>query len=99
MSIVNPKSRRVLFVTDFYLEGVLAGIVDYAREAGWELDANMRLHGYFPPATDAAGILVTAESERVREWLAAHRNLPAVRMIATPFDLPCPAVEADYRAV
>jgi len=92
------KHRRVLFVTDFYLEGVLAGIVDYAREAGWELDANMRLHGKFPPAADAAGILSTLQSERVHTWLAQQTHCPIVRMIATEFSAPYPAVEADYRA-
>jgi LacI family transcriptional regulator len=93
----SGKPRRVLFVTDFYLENVLAGIVDYAREAGWELDANMRLHGYLPPVADAAGILAMIQTDRVREWLA-RQQCPVVRMIATPFDLPYPAVEADYRA-
>jgi hypothetical protein len=41
------KHHRVLFVTDFYEEQVLAGIADYVREKGWELHANMRFHGLF----------------------------------------------------
>jgi LacI family transcriptional regulator len=93
------KKRRVLFVTDFYLEGVLAGIVDYVREAGWELYANMRFHGRFPPGEEGCdGILATVQSERVRDWLSERKGMPVVRMIGTPFDLPYPAVEADYVA-
>ncbi|HTI98888.1 MAG TPA: substrate-binding domain-containing protein [Dongiaceae bacterium] len=94
----RAKGGRILFVTDFYLEGMLAGIVDFAREAGWDLDANMRLHGRFPPADNAAGILATVRGERVRDWLAKQNNCPIVRMLVSPFDLPYPAVEADYRA-
>ncbi len=87
-----------MFVTDFYLEGLLAGIVEYARDAGWMLDANMRLHGRFPPVEEAAGILATVQSARVRNWLAARRNCPIVRLIVARFELPYPAVEADYAA-
>lgn len=92
---------RVLFVTDFYLENLLAGVVAYAREAGWELDANMRLHGIFPPAVNAAGIVATiagGADGRVRDWLAAQKGCPIVRMFPTRFDLPYPAVETDYVA-
>ena len=92
------KPRRVLFVSDFYLEEVLAGIVDHARSAGWELNANMRFHGLLPtPKEGCDGILTTVHGERVRNWLA-RRNCPIVRMITTPFDLPYPAAEVDYAA-
>ena len=92
------KRRRVLFVTDFYLESLLAGIVEYARDAGWILDANMRLHGRFPPVQEAAGILATVQTARVRNWLRAQPKIPIVRMTVAPFKLPYPAVEADYAA-
>ena len=91
--------RRVLFITDFYLEDVLAGVVNYARQAGWELNANMRFHGLLPPATEPCdGILATVTKARVRDWLAARPECPMVRMIGTEFDLPYPAVEGDYVA-
>ncbi len=93
------RHRRVLFVTDFYLEDLLAGIVDYARLAGWELNANMRFHGLLPPVTEPCdGILATVTKARVRDWLAARPECPIVRMIGTEFDLPYPGVEGDYRA-
>jgi LacI family transcriptional regulator len=92
-------SRRVLFITDFYIEEVLSGIVEYAREAGWELIANMRFHGLFPSEKEADGILTTVTTERVRDWLLQWRDCPTVRMIASPFaDLPYPAIEGDYAA-
>jgi len=93
-----PRRPRILFVTDFYLENLLLGIVDYAREAGWILDANMRLHGRFPPVEEAAGILATVQTRRVCDWLAERQGCPIVRMIVARFDLPYPAVEADYEA-
>jgi len=87
-----------LFVTDFYLESLLAGIVEYARGAEWILDANMRLHGRFPPVKEAAGILATVQSARVRNWLRVQPKIPIVRMTVARFELPYPAVEADYAA-
>jgi LacI family transcriptional regulator len=92
-------SRRVLFITDFYVEEILAGIAEYARDVKWELIANMRFHGAFPSEREADGILTTVTSERVRDWLGQWQNCPTVRMIASPYpDLPYPAVEGDYAA-
>jgi len=93
------RHRRVLFVTDFYLEDLLAGVVNYARHAAWELNANMRFHGLLPPPAEPCdGILATVTSARVRNWLAARPECPIVRMIGTEFDLNYPAVEGDYAA-
>ncbi len=92
------RQRRVLFVTDFYLEPVLLGIVSYARTAGWNLIANMRFHGRFPTEDEADGILATVVGGRVRNWLQDWQATPTVRMIATKEVTPYPAVELDYRA-
>jgi len=95
----RPRHGRILFVTDFYLEELLVGVADYAHQAGWELNANMRFHGLLPSDTKADGILATAVREpRVRDWIAGWKNCPVVRMICTRFDLPYPAVEVDYAA-
>lgn len=97
--VEKPEARpRILFVTDFYLEGVLAGVVSYAREAGWILDANMRLHGRFPPRQGAAGILATIQTSRVRDWLEKSEGCPIVRILVSKFPLDFPAVEPDYFA-
>jgi len=95
----GKKRRRVLFVTDFYLESVLAGIVDYVRSAGWEIYANTRFHGRFPPVAEGCdGILATVQGERVRDWLGERTGCPIVRMLATSLKLSYPAVETDYAA-
>jgi LacI family transcriptional regulator len=93
------EKRRVLFVTDFYLEELLAGVVEHARDAGWDLLANMRFHGMFPSEKKADGILATATSERVRAWLARWPGVPIVSVIHSPLNLPYPSVETDYTAV
>ncbi len=97
------KRWRVLFVTDFYQEDLLAGVVEYVRTAGWELNASMRFHGVFPREAPVAvdGILATAVGlfdRRVEEWLARWKDCPIVRMMDSELDLPYPAVEADYVA-
>ncbi len=94
----GARRPRVLFVTDFYLEDLLEGIVDFARTVGWDLDANMRLHGRFPPVGQAAGILATIQSSRVCKWLAAQESCPIVRMTVSRSEVPYPAVEPDYCA-
>src|SRR5690349_6510087 len=65
----HGKRPRILFVTDFYLEQVLAGAAGYAQRAGWDLNANMRFHALFPSDADADGILATVVGQkRVQEW-------------------------------
>ncbi len=93
------RERRVLFVSDFYQEEILVGVADHAHEAGWELISNMRFHGLLPTDTEADGILATAHSERVREWLKRWEGkCPIVHMGAPSESLPYPAVQADYPA-
>ena len=87
---------RVLFVTDFYREELLAGVVEFAAQAGWELDTDMRHHGRFPLVEGADGILATITGERVSDWLAAQTGRPVVRMLVNWLDAPFPSVQADY---
>lgn len=90
------RSRRVLFITDFYQEEVLLGVVDHARHRNWELITNMRFHGMLPSETEADGILVTGFSERVRRWMAQWRDTPSVHLGLAPVELPLPWVDVDY---
>jgi LacI family transcriptional regulator len=93
----GSELRRVLYVTDFYVEELLLGVVDFARETDWDLIANMRFHGYFPSEAYSDGIVATVNTPRVAEWLAQRRDCSIVRMLATAMeDLPYPAVEVDY---
>jgi LacI family transcriptional regulator len=95
---VPPRPRRVLFVTDFYNEELLVGAVEHAREANWELLANMRFHGLFPNEKTADGILATIIGSRVYRWVRAWKNIPVVQVIASPLKPPYPGVELDYTA-
>ncbi|WP_338287615.1 substrate-binding domain-containing protein [Luteolibacter sp. LG18] len=89
-------AKRVLFVTDFYQEEVLDGIVDHAGPAGWELIANMRFHGMFPGETEADGILAVAIGNRVREWLQDWEGTPVVNIGSPYAGLAGPSVDTDY---
>ncbi len=89
--------RRVLFITDFYIEEALAGVVNYARGADWELIANMRFHGKFPSETEADGIIATVHEERVRQWLRPWK-CPIVQMISSELEFRSPMVVPDYTA-
>jgi LacI family transcriptional regulator len=93
----GPELQRVLYVTDFYIEELLLGVVEFARESDWDLIANMRFHGCFPSEKHSDGILATVNTPRVAKWLADRPDCSIVRMLATPLeDLPYPAVEVDY---
>ncbi|MES2706758.1 MAG: substrate-binding domain-containing protein [Verrucomicrobiota bacterium] len=86
----------MLFITDFYQEEVLLGVVEHARLAGWELISNMRFHGMFPSESEADGILVTAVGPRVRRWMKKWRDTPIVQIGGEVPDWPYPSVEVDY---
>jgi LacI family transcriptional regulator len=94
--LAQPASRRVLFVTDFYQEEILLGIVDHARHRNWELITNMRFHGMLPSETEADGILVTGYSERVQNWMKRWRSTHSVHLGMAPKDLDIPWVDVDY---
>lgn len=91
----NP-ARRVLFITDFYQEEVLLGVVDHAAHAGWELIANMRFHGQFPSEKEADGILVTAVGERVRTWMESWKGNNIVQIGWPVPGWQDPSVAVDY---
>ncbi len=95
----SAVKKRVLFVTDFYIEELLAGVVEHARQAGWELITNMRFHGRFPSEKIADGIIGTVTTDRVRDWLQGWKNVPIVQMYSAPLGLPYPLVESDFAAV
>lgn len=91
--------QRVLYVTDFYVEELLLGVVEFAKQSDWDLIANMRFHGCFPSEDHSDGILATINTERVANWVAQRPDSSVVRMLATQLKgLPYPAVEVDYYA-
>ena len=76
----------------------MLGIVDHARHLNWELITNMRFHGKLPTETKADGLLVTAYSERVQDWMRQWQGTPAVHLGMSPPELPLPWVDVDYAA-
>jgi len=49
----------ILFITDPYIEHLLEGVVDFAREHRWALNALMRRSGRFPEGVRPDGIIAT----------------------------------------
>lgn len=94
----RPHPKRVLFITDFYQEEVLLGVVEHAREAGWELISNMRFHGMFPSEAETDGLLVTAVGPRVRRWMRKWSNTAVVQIGWPVPDWEYPSVNVDYEA-
>lgn len=90
------ETKRVLFVTDFYEEESLLGVVEHARDCGWELIANMRFHGKFPTESEADGILVTAHGPRVQKWLEGWKDTPMIHIGMPSSPVAAPWVDADY---
>lgn len=90
------RQRRVLFITDFYQEEVLLGVVDHARHRNWELISNMRFHGQLPSETESDGILVTGYSTRVQQWMRGWRGTHTVHLGMAPPEIPAPSVDVDY---
>lgn len=98
MTSSGQSSKRILFITDFYEEEALLGVVEYARKQDWELIANMRFHGQFPSETEADGILVTANGPRVQRWLEKWSGTPTVHVGMTAPQVSLPWVDVDYQA-
>ena len=98
ISFSPAAAKRILFITDFYEEEALLGVVDHARVEGWELIANMRFHGHFPSETQADGILVTANGPRVQQWLENWQGTPIVHIGTAPPELAVAWVDVDHAA-
>ncbi len=90
------SSRRVLFLTAFYMEEVLLGVVDHARHRNWELISNMRFHRFFPSETEADGIVVLHADDRICEWLEKWPGTPVVHLGLPPPEIAPPFVDVDY---
>lgn len=89
-------SQRVLFLTAFYLEDVLLGVVDHARHRNWELISNMRFHRFLPTETEADGIIVLHADKRICEWLEKWSDTPVVHIGQPSSEIVLPCVDVDY---
>ena len=72
--------KTVLFVTDPYLEPLLEGAVQFAREHGWLLESGMRRSGRFISMLEPDGILATFEFAETVDRLLRYQ-CPVVQML------------------
>lgn len=99
-----PRGNRehrpyVVLATDHYRPKVHAGVVQAARDYGWDLDASMARWRHLPRNVKPDGILLTACESRMIEW-AAQFPCPVVHLNSL-VKMPGPApvvVETDAAA-
>ncbi len=90
-------ARNVLVVMDFYIRAVHEGIVRYAKEAGWSLDATLIYSHRLPQGWQGDGVLAQVGRAETAQALRKLR-CPTVGMANTPMGLACPVVGMDDAA-
>ena len=88
----------ILFITDPYIEHLLEGVVDFAREHRWALNAMMRRSGRFPEGVRPDGIIATIEHDDTARRLARFR-CPVVQILRIRKSTWYPLVIPDYDAL
>ncbi|WP_461783943.1 type 1 periplasmic-binding domain-containing protein [Prosthecobacter sp.] len=88
----------ILFITDPYIEHLLEGVVDFAREQRWALNAMMRRSGRFPEGMRPDGIIATIEHDDTARRLARFR-CPVVQILRIRDEVRYPLVIPDYAAL
>jgi DNA-binding LacI/PurR family transcriptional regulator len=96
----SSRRRNIQFVCDFYVPEVHAGVVDYAREAGWSLSD---FKCFFPSRMldedeSYDGILTIATLHELSSWLKTQ-CCPVLRLLCSEQDFKCPSVEPDSIAI
>jgi LacI family transcriptional regulator len=89
------QPRRVLLVMDYYLHQVHEGVVDYARRAGWVLDARSHHFGQLPIGWQADGILAFIGSNQACGPAVLASGLPVVNMSQYGMKFGFPSVQLD----
>ncbi len=90
--------RRVYLAMDFHLHQIHEGVVDYARQAGWILDARASLHHELVENIAADGILTYIGSNDHHGPTLRATGLPIVNMSPWRPELGLPTVLLDNRA-
>ena len=91
--------RRVAFYCDIYLVEIHAGVVDYARTAGWALYDGKCYDVENTYSEQVEGILTVVARPRLSEWLQAQ-TCPVVQMLSLiGGKQPFPVVESDPAAI
>lgn len=92
-------ARRIAFFCDIYVTEIHAGVVDYARSAGWALYDNKCYDVENDYSEPSDGILTVVARPRLFEWLNAQ-TCPVVQMLSLiGGDRPFPLVEPDAAAI
>jgi LacI family transcriptional regulator len=98
-SAATQQPRKVEFFCDIYLTEIHAGVVDYAREAGWALYDGKCYDVENTYSEPADGILTVVARPRLLEWLKAQ-TVPVVQMLSLiGGDAPFPVVQPDPAAI
>jgi len=93
-----PPVPSILFITDPYIEHLLEGVVDVARERRWALNAMMRRSGRFPEGVRPDGIIATIEHDDTARRLARFR-CPIVQILSIRKEARYPLAIPDYAAL
>jgi LacI family transcriptional regulator len=87
----------VLLALDYYIHQVHQGVVDYARQAGWMLDARAQHQRQLPPGWQADGVLTFVGSEDLFGKEIRASGLPIVNMSPWGQKYRVPSVQLDNR--
>ncbi len=99
MNIVSKKKRRVCLMMRYYLYRLHLGIVDYAHEAGWVLDASMSLDGEIPQYWHGDGIISFHCDDDLIINKIIQENVPTVDLGKQSSKLKLPNVIHDNIAI
>src|SRR5688572_11547340 len=95
----TQQQRRIEFICDIYHAEIHAGIVDYARTAGWSLYDGKCYDVESNYSEPSDGILTVVARPRLFEWLK-DQPCPVVQLLSLiGEDSPFPVVEPDPAAI
>jgi LacI family transcriptional regulator len=76
----QSKNKRVLLIMDYYVPRIHRGVVDYARRAGWILDAGRARSRDIPVQWDGDGIISFHSDNPEIVRLIRKANVPSVEL-------------------
>ena len=94
---VLPRPRSVLLVTGYYLRAIHEGVVRYARQAGWILDATMTHTHRIPSDWRGDGVLAHAPTRAMMARVTAFGR-PVAMVLSSPVGTRFPGVLMDSQA-
>ena len=87
-SHATPRKPVVALVMDRYSSIIHKAVANFARQAGWTLDATMAVSsGRYPMPHANAVLAVYVISDRTRQWLKRHRGIPIIHIWLSETDI------------